>query len=290
MMRHSLLLMLAVTVALATTSCSGSDAKKENAVNQEYISLMEQELRETIASQDSLLALMNSIGDDMARLKEMEGLMTNPSFAESSPEHKAQITTDIATIQNELETRRVKLSDLEKKLKNSNADNANLRKAIATLKNQIDEQEATISSLSTSLANAKIEIEALNKDISILNNKVDSVNVEKENVENRLTNELNTVFYALGNKNELKEHKLIETGFLRKTKVLPGDFEESYFTKVDKRTLSQLPLLSKKAKVITNQPQDSYSIDTQDNGMKVLNILDPDRFWAVSNFLVVQIG
>lgn len=287
-MKKSVAIPLAALAAIAFTACGGKE-KAENQVLTENVTILESELRETLASQDSLIAIMNSIGDDMARLKEVEGIVASPSFANENPENQAQITSDITAIQNELEARRTKLAELEKKLSSSNYDNANLKKAIATLKAQIDDQETTIKSLRTSLADAKIQIETLNRDIDILNERVDSVNVEKENIENQLTNELNTVFYALGNKKELKEHKLIETGFLRKTKVLPGDFEEGYFTKVDKRTLSQLPLLSKKAKVITNQPEDSYTIDTQENGMKVLNITDPERFWAVSNFLVVQI-
>lgn len=278
---------VALTIA-SFTSCKGKDETQKQMLT-ENVTALESELRETIASQDSLIAIMNSIGEDMTRLKEMEGIIANPTFAKESPEHQAQITGDIYAIQNELEIRRTKLAELEKKLSATNSDNQNLRKAIATLKTQIDDQEATITSLRSSLADAKIKIESLNYDIKQLTQQVDSVNVEKENIENQLTNELNTVFYAIGNKNELKEHKLIETGFLRKTKVLPGDFEEAYFTRVDRRTLSQLPLLSKKAKVITNQPDDSYTIETQENGMKVLNISDPDRFWAVSNFLVIQI-
>ena len=44
------------------------------------------------------------------------------------------------------------------------------------------------------------------------------------------TNELNTVYYAIGTGKELKEKKILESGFLRKTKVMKGDFDMSYFT------------------------------------------------------------
>ena len=36
----------------------------------------------------------------------------------------------------------------------------------------------------------------------------------------------------------MKKYNIIETSFLRKTKIMEGDFEKSYFTKADKRTLS----------------------------------------------------
>lgn len=274
--------------SMALFSCSGN-SDQHNQVDVESINLLEAELRETISSQDSLLTIMNAIGEDMTRLKEVEGIMNQPGFENQSPERKAQIASDIAAIQNELESRRVKLAELEKKYSATNKDNANLRQAIATLKNQIDDQEQTIVTLRGSLAEAKIQIETLNRNIDELNERVDSVSTEKENVETQLNNELNTVYYALGNKNELKEHKLIETGFLRKTKVLPEDFEMAYFTRADKRTLAEMPLMSKKAKIITNQPSDSYEIYENEKGMKVLKIINPEKFWAVSNFLVVQI-
>ena len=104
-----------------------------------------------------------------------------------------------------------------------------------------------------------------------------------------LTDELNTCYYAIGSKKELQDNNIIKTGFLRKTKIMQGDYEMSYFTAVDKRNLTQLPLHSKKAKVMTNQPADSYRIQDGNGGMKVLVITNPTKFWNASNFLVIQI-
>ena len=99
---------------------------------------------------------------------------------------------------------------------------------------------------------------------------------------------LNTCYYVIGSKKELKANKIIETGFLRKTKILQGDFEMSYFTKADRRTLSEIPLHSNKAQLMTNHPSDSYEIVDHGNG-KVLHILNAARFWEKSNFLVIKI-
>ena len=101
-------------------------------------------------------------------------------------------------------------------------------------------------------------------------------------------NNLNTCYYVIGSKKELKANKIIETGFLRKTKILQGDFEMSYFTKADRRTLSEIPLRSHKAQLMTNHPKDSYELIDRD-GSKVLHILNANRFWEKSNFLVVKV-
>ena len=109
-----------------------------------------------------------------------------------------------------------------------------------------------------------------------------------DNANTELTNELNTCYYAIGNKNELKDNKIIETGFLRKTKIMEGDFDRNFFTRADKRTLTQIDLNSTKAEVLTNQPAGSYSIDDL-NGHKVLRITNPALFWSLSNYLVIKI-
>ena len=61
------------------------------------------------------------------------------------------------------------------------------------------------------------------------------------------------------------------------------------FTKADKRTLTEIPLHSKKAKIYTKHPENSYRID-DNNGVKTLVITNPEKFWELTNFLVVQIN
>ena len=105
-----------------------------------------------------------------------------------------------------------------------------------------------------------------------------------------LNNELNVCYYVVGSKKELKKNKIIQTGFLRKTKIMEGDFERSYFTKADKRTLSLIALHSKKADVLSKHPAGSYQIVEDANGLKSLKITDSSRFWELSNFLIVKVG
>ena len=69
---------------------------------------------------------------------------------------------------------------------------------------------------------------------------------------------------------------------------MQGDFDQSFFTAADKRTLTSIDLNAKKAKVLTNQPTDSYVIEDV-NGHKVLRITNPAAFWSLSNYLVVKI-
>ena len=100
---------------------------------------------------------------------------------------------------------------------------------------------------------------------------------------------MNECFYVIGSNKELKANNIISKKFLGKTKVLEGDFDRTYFTKGDKRTLSELPLHAKNAKILTKHPAGSYEILDID-GSKVLKINNPTKFWELSNFLVIEIN
>ncbi|MDE6077852.1 MAG: hypothetical protein K2G29_08980, partial [Muribaculaceae bacterium] len=104
-----------------------------------------------------------------------------------------------------------------------------------------------------------------------------------------IENAANTVYYAIGTNKELKKNDLLEKKFLGQTKVLKGDFNESYFTKADKRTLSTIPTGSKKVKIWTNMPADSYEILENADKTKTIKITNPTEFWSMTPYLVIQV-
>lgn len=278
------------------TACNGDKLKQAESENAE----LKGDLQETLATQDSLFALLNDITDGMSQIKELERIVTAPAdLSAESQSRKDQIREDMVAIHQALQERRQRLEQLEAKLKKQGTENANMARTIKTLKGQIAAQQEEISVLTKKLADANIQIEMLDGQVRDLNTAVDSLNsglaserterAAAEKAATAATNELNECFYAIGSKDELKQQKILETGFLRKTKLMKGDFAQSYFTTGDKRTLTTIPLHSKKAKVLTGQPADSYSIDTTGDGSKILRITNPSKFWQLTNYLVIQI-
>lgn len=249
-------------------------------------------LQQVIADQDSLLSLLNELGDGMQQIKTLENILSSENLQSETPDRRNKIRNDMADIQRALNERRQRLSELEARLNKSNANNANLRQAISSLKSQIAAQVTTIESLRKDLASANIYIDQLTHNVDSLNTTVATTIEEKNAAEQmnvELTNQLNECYYVIGSKSELKEHDIIKTGFLKKTKIMPEDFQRSYFTVADQRSMASLPLHSKKAKVLTSQPEDSYEIVTGADGMKVLNITNPQEFWATYKYLVIQV-
>lgn len=280
-------------IVMSTFSCSNKETAEKLARQEAVNAATREELAEAVSQRDELIALVGEINDDMARIRDVEGVMANTVYMEGDmPTKREQLRADLASIQRTLLERRERLAQLEEQLKRSNLNNSNLTATINSLREQIDAKDSAIQRLNTELSQANRTIGSLTSRVDSLNTSVAEANdarYEAEQVSENLTNELNTCFYAVGSKKELKENKIIETGFLRKTKIMRGDFDKNFFSEADKRTLTRLPLHTKKSpKILTNQPVGSYTID-KENGQYVLNINDPTEFWSLSNYLVIEV-
>ena len=279
----------------ALPACQRSNMQTDETSRMDSINMALQDSIATAnAEKDSLMQLMGDIADGMEQIKELEDIVSVNNLNGETPDRKKQLRDDIVLIQQAINKHKNRLAKLEKRLKQSTNYNETMQKSIANLKGQLEEQQKTINGLTEQLAAAHVQIKNLNQSVDSLSTVNKNVTKEKEAAQQQskqLTAEvdnLNTCYYVIGSKKELKANKIIETGFLRKTKILQGDFERSYFTKADRRTLSEIPLHSNKAELMTNHPKDSYEIVTNGN-VKTLRILNPQRFWEKSNFLVVKV-
>lgn len=280
---------LLMSVALGTFSCSKSDEGKGDTDPNAISEASRQELESAISDRDQLLSLMNDIQQGLDDIKNLEHIVSVDGT--ETPDQRAQVKRDIEAIKTALQERQTRLDELEKKLSSSNLYSDNLKKTVESLRAQIDRQTEEITRLNGELAAAKDYIAKLDTKVDSLNSTVTSVTDERDAAREQtqqLGDELNTCYIAIGSTKELKDHKILESGFLRKTKIMKGDFDQSFFTVADKRKLSSIPLHSKKAQIMTNQPEGSYILNEQ-NGQKVLTITNPEKFWSLSNYLVVKI-
>lgn len=285
-------LLIGLTVMPA---CQRANQQDQEAMRLDSINAALQDSINTAnAEKDSLMQLMGDIADGMTQIKELEDIVSVNNLNGETPDRKKQLRDDIVLIQQSINKHKQRLAELERRLKQSTNYNATMKKSIENLKAQLEDQQKTINGLTEQLAAAHIQIKNLNQSVDSLSNANKTVTREKEAAvqeSKQLSHEvdnLNTCYYVIGSKKELKANKIIETGFLRKTKILEGDFEMSYFTKADRRTLSEIPLHSNKAQLLTNHPKDSYEIVDHGN-VKALHILNAHRFWEKSNFLVVKV-
>ncbi len=281
--RHLFISMVLTTMLF---SCNGNKETDQ----QSLAEISKQELVTALNERDQLLSLVKDVSAGLNEIKQLENIMTIATNKPENPKQKAQILSDIASLKNKIQQRKAQLSDLENKLKRSTINNKELQETIEALRTQIDSQMEEIESLRQQLTAANEHIGVLNNTVDSLNTTVSTVTGERNEAREasvQLENELNTCYYVIATKSDLKSHNIIESGFLRKTKLMKGDFDKGYFIISDKRMLTTLPLNTNKAKILTNHPETSFEI-TEENGQKIIKITNPEQFWSLTNYLVVQ--
>jgi hypothetical protein len=57
---------------------------------------------------------------------------------------------------------------------------------------------------------------------------------------------------------------------------------------LDIREIKTIPIASKTAKIITEHPDDSYELVMEDGLISALVIENPDEFWRISKYAVIE--
>ena len=268
-------------------SCNVNNEKEQ----QSLAEVTKQELATALNERDQLLSLVKEVSAGLNEIKQLENIMTIAANKQyENPGQKTRILADIASLKKKIQQRKTHLDDLESKLQKSTINGKELQETIKALRTQIDSQMEEIESLRQQLTAANEHIGALNNAVDSLNTTVTTVTGERyaaQEASLKLENKLNAFFYVIAKKSELKKHNIIESSFLRKTKLMKGDFDKDFFVISDKRTLTTLPLNATKVKVLSSHPENSYEL-IEENGQKTLKINNPDKFWSLSNYLVIQ--
>ena len=279
-----ILLFVACVLGLSACNLTG---EKQDAMQQERDSL-QRIINEKDMELDDILGTFNEVQEGIRKINEAEGRVT---IAEGSPESastKEIIRENLEFIQNAMQHNRELIAQLQEKLKNSSIKATKMQKTIESLQAQIETQAARIQELEASLAEKDALIEVQGNAIAGLSNDVASLTEENRSKTEKVQQqdkELNTAWFVFGTKDELKEQKILTKGDVLKS----GDFNKDYFTKIDIRYDKDLKFYSKSAQLLSTHPAGSYQLEKDKQGQYELHITDPQKFWSVSKYLVVQV-
>jgi hypothetical protein len=236
------------------------------------------------------LESFNAIQANLDSIKMAEMIITQTATAggEIQPDAKEQINRDINMIYEMLQQNKKTIADLRSKLRKSNAQVSSLEEMINRMTRQMEEKDVEIGQL-------RDKLEQMNIQIEILSSNVESLTAEgqaKAQVISEQTEELNTAYYVIGTKKELRDQNIItlEGGFagIGRNKKMKEDFNQDYFTRVDITQLKSIPVLRKKADIITTHPAQSYKIYGEKTVDSIV-ITNPKAFWSASKYLVIII-
>lgn len=241
-----------------------------------------------------LMSIINEVENNFSQIKEAEKYLTvqSKTKGEMSSDTKTRVTDNFQMINDILKKNKADIENLNKKLKNAGGQASQLKQTVDRLTAELEQRSAAIIELRDALATRDAQIASLTGAVEQLNSNVQdlsSQNVEQAAKLKEQEKALNTGYYIFGTSKELKESKIVSGGFLSSNKILKESIDKSIFIKIDIRDVKEIPVYAKKAKVLSDQPKDSYSIIKDANNQAVIKINDYKRFWSLGQFLVIQV-
>ncbi len=279
-------LLVACVAAFCLTGCNNGKNNDSAAQN----TAQADSLNGIIAQKDSeindLMGTLNEIEEGFQQISEAEHRVSLAKDGEGVNK-KQKLKEDIQFIADRMKQNRELIAKLQKQLANGTLKGAQLQKTIEGLQKQLEEKNAQLQTLREELDKKDIHIAALDETVNNLNTKTNRLTAEsnqKTETINAQDKQIHTAWYVFGTKKELKEQSIIQNG-----KVMTGNFNKNYFTKVDIRNLSEIKLYSKSAKLLTTHPSSSYSLVRDANKQYTLRITNSQLFWSTSKYLVVLV-
>lgn len=282
-MKKFLLFALAL---LTLASCKDKANTRETAdLNQRIDSLNRVNVQKDNEIND-MLETLNTIEDGFRAINEAQGRVTVERRGEGA-DAAQRIRENMQFINETMTQNKELINKLRLRLRDSNTASEQLRKTLENLTAQLETKESELAVLRQELEAKDIHIAELDEQVNQLNEDVTSLKDDKARKEETISQqdkELNTAWYVFGTKRELKEQNILKSG-----EVLQGNFNKNYFTKIDIRVDKEIRLMSRDAKLLTNHPAGSYTLERDANKQYVLRITNPQQFWSTSKYLVVQV-
>lgn len=283
------LLLLSVGVAILS-SCGNMGRNEALKAENDSLNIV---LAERDAELEGIMAAFNEVQEGFRLINEAEKRVDLQSGVAEGASAAQKIREDIRFISEKLQSNRTRIAELEEQLNNSKYASSQLKKTIASLKAELESKTQQVETLQTELASKNIRIAELDDAVAGLNQNVNDLmaeNAAKSEVVASQDKALNAGWFVYGTSSELKEQKIISKKFLQKTKVLENkDFNKDYFTQIDIRADKEIKLYSKNAELLTAHPAGTYELVKDDKGQLTLVITNPNKFWSVSRYLVIEV-
>jgi len=270
---------------IALGSCNEGVKKAEEAAQQQRDSL-EQIITQKDNEINDMMTTLSDIEEGFREITEAQNRVTLAKQGEGTNTTQ-RIKENFQFIQSVMKQNKELINKLKQQVRESSVKGGQLKKIIDNLTEQMEKKDQQLQALREELDKKDIHIAELDEQVADLSTNVSNLtaeNTEKAQTISTQDKQLNTAWFVFGTSKELKEHNVLVKG-----KVLQGDFDKSYFTKIDIRIDKEIKLYSKSANILTTHPASAYTLERDANKQYILRITDPQLFWSTSKYLVIQV-
>jgi chromosome segregation ATPase len=283
---------LLLALAITAVSCVEKSGKYKSLLAER--DSLNAEAQVAKSNYNETLDILNDVEEGFAAIRASEDkMMVDMKGIEGKQtSKKQQVVAQINQIKEILEQNKKRIEQLQRISAQRGKENTKLSDAIKRMEAEQAEKTSMIASLQSELAKKNIQIEELTTQVSGLNSNVAQLNEVSSQQKNTIKTQdanLNSVWYCVASAKELKEKKILSgNGLFKASTVLDKEFDKSVFKQADLRDLTSIQTGSKRAKVLSTHPKESYTLDKEADQLVTIHITNAEKFWSVSKYLVVQ--
>jgi predicted nucleic acid-binding Zn-ribbon protein len=275
--------------ALLLTGCGSKEEElqKQIAQLQSEKTALKQSMEERERFVGEVVQAVNDVYADVeaARVKEAKlvqrvggpegtGTITNNDT-------RKELLSNISEIGATLKENQTKIANLQAKAKTLGGQIAGLNKVIEGLKQTIAEREASIAALEARVSGLESSVAEKTKMIS-----------ERDLTISEQQKALNTAYYIVGTRSELKDKGIINDeggflwGLLGSTTVLGNEIDRSLFTAIDITKDEMIQIDGEVDLLIPKRKEEFFELK-RDGNTSALAIKNPTKFWQEKYLVIV---
>lgn len=281
-------------IILASVILFASCDQREKELEQKVAELQQQSEQKD-QDIDAFITSLSNIQSNLDSIKELEGIVTARAISvETNESAEDAIVNDMMLIYERMKRTNDQLETLEKKVQQSSIASDKLKTLIAQLKEDIKKKDEEIAMLKEGLTEANIYIDKLMSSVDRLameNERRVQVIQEKNQALQEKEAEMQKGFWTSGSVKDLRAKNIIdkEGAFLGLggVKVVSEDMNLEDLTEINILEVTEIPLDTKKAELVTSHPKHSYEFVEEGKKVTKLVISDPTEFWQNSKVLVI---
>jgi hypothetical protein len=248
--------------------------------------LMNKKLAQTINEKDStitsILETFNSIQLNLLEIQRKQTEIRIPVEGENKANTKKRLISQIKSIEDLNKQNKEKVIFLKQSLKEKNSSSTtNYDYFLQNLDVVIFKNDSQITEMINMIHKNNYKIEYLEKRYFETKQELEEKDLK-----------LKTAYYTAGTaKQLLKKGVITKQGGvigLGKTQKLSENFKNENFQEVNISKLKQIKLSAHQIKLVTTHPANSFSISNVNDNC-ILSILNSDKFWSASKYMVILI-
>ncbi|MEO8166945.1 MAG: hypothetical protein ABI623_01770 [bacterium] len=281
-------------IAMAIMGCSNhekeEDLQKQLTEAQQKQNTLHQNIEERDKYMEDVIHSVNDVYADLAQARAKEAKLAKGTPSEgpiqfSNAQSRQQLLANISEIGIGLKENRKKVANLEVRIKFYRGDITGLNKLVENLKTSIAEREQSIAQL-------EARVQGLETTVA----EKTAVITEKEGTIGQQQKQMNTAYYIVGTRDELKKKGIItdEGGFLwgllGSTTVMASGIDQSSFIPIDKTTDQTIRVQGRVDEILPHRNESLFAMVQPGKDETEIAIVSPERFWQDRYLVIVLEG